>query len=332
MTLDDVAPSTRSRCWPRRTKKLVIVGDTETTEGLADHVSDADLLVIEATFLQRDAATARLRTFDGHGCRARGAGGVGSSSSRTSRAAIRMRTSWRRAASFANSRIAATSTASRSDDEVPLFRAGPVCWILNRPSTRAAGTRLSQGVWLAWAAASAADRGGPMTFNFETLKATLVLYGLNAVFASASGARMVRLWHRPALRVACADSDASCRRLGHRVSLSLARYAVLAVVGIAVLQLFGIQTASLVAVLGATSLAMDWPCRGRCRTSPPAMLLLFRPFGSAMMSRSREGRQGGTLSLFMTELTTPDNTQILLPNGSVWGSVITTAPILAPAM
>lgn len=40
-------------------KKLVIVGDTETTEGLADHVSDADLLVIEATFLQRDAATAR---------------------------------------------------------------------------------------------------------------------------------------------------------------------------------------------------------------------------------------------------------------------------------
>lgn len=40
-------------------RKLVIVGDTETTEGLADHVRDADLLVIEATFLQRDAATAR---------------------------------------------------------------------------------------------------------------------------------------------------------------------------------------------------------------------------------------------------------------------------------
>lgn len=40
-------------------KKLVIVGDAETTEGLADHVSDADLLVIEATFLRRDAATAR---------------------------------------------------------------------------------------------------------------------------------------------------------------------------------------------------------------------------------------------------------------------------------
>ncbi|CCD86961.1 Ribonuclease Z (RNase Z) (tRNase Z) (tRNA 3 endonuclease) [Bradyrhizobium sp. ORS 285] len=40
-------------------KKLVIVGDTETTDGLQEHVRSADVLVIEATFLQRDAATAR---------------------------------------------------------------------------------------------------------------------------------------------------------------------------------------------------------------------------------------------------------------------------------
>ncbi len=40
-------------------RKLVIVGDTETIEGLALHVRDADALVIEATFLDRDAATAR---------------------------------------------------------------------------------------------------------------------------------------------------------------------------------------------------------------------------------------------------------------------------------
>jgi ribonuclease Z len=38
--------------------KLVVVGDTETTDGLSDHVRDADLLVIEATFLERDAAMA----------------------------------------------------------------------------------------------------------------------------------------------------------------------------------------------------------------------------------------------------------------------------------
>jgi ribonuclease Z len=44
---------------PEGRKKLVIVGDTETTEGLNEHVRDADLLVIEATFLDRDAAIAR---------------------------------------------------------------------------------------------------------------------------------------------------------------------------------------------------------------------------------------------------------------------------------
>jgi len=41
-----------------RGSKLVIIGDAETTEGLSGHIEDADLLVIEATFLQRDAAMA----------------------------------------------------------------------------------------------------------------------------------------------------------------------------------------------------------------------------------------------------------------------------------
>jgi ribonuclease Z len=44
---------------PAKRKKFVIVGDTETTEGLSDHVADADVLVIEATFLDRDSAMAR---------------------------------------------------------------------------------------------------------------------------------------------------------------------------------------------------------------------------------------------------------------------------------
>ncbi|KYG24739.1 ribonuclease Z [Bradyrhizobium sp. AT1] len=44
---------------PSGGKKLVVIGDTETTDGLSHHVAGADLLVIEATFLDRDAATAR---------------------------------------------------------------------------------------------------------------------------------------------------------------------------------------------------------------------------------------------------------------------------------
>jgi ribonuclease Z len=44
---------------PEGSKKLVIVGDAETTERLGEQVRDADVLVIEATFLDRDAAIAR---------------------------------------------------------------------------------------------------------------------------------------------------------------------------------------------------------------------------------------------------------------------------------
>ncbi|MBR0735790.1 ribonuclease Z [Bradyrhizobium liaoningense] len=44
---------------PSGGSKLVVIGDTETTEGLSRFASDADLLVIEATFLDRDASTAR---------------------------------------------------------------------------------------------------------------------------------------------------------------------------------------------------------------------------------------------------------------------------------
>lgn len=44
---------------PSGGKKLVVIGDTETTEGLSNRVAGVDLLVIEATFLDRDAATAR---------------------------------------------------------------------------------------------------------------------------------------------------------------------------------------------------------------------------------------------------------------------------------
>jgi ribonuclease Z len=43
---------------PSKSRKLVVVGDTETTEGLSEFIRDADVLVIEATFLDRDSALA----------------------------------------------------------------------------------------------------------------------------------------------------------------------------------------------------------------------------------------------------------------------------------
>lgn len=164
-----------------------------------------------------------------------------------------------------------------------------------------------------------------MTINFDTLQASLVLYGLNAIYAIlllAVGWYLSGAMQRFVTRVLGVT-----HRVDPLVTLfvaSVVRYAVLAVVGIAVLQLFGIQTASLVAVLGATSLAIGLALQGTLSNlAAGVMLLLFRPFhigndvevaGKAWKVRS--------LSLFMTELVAPDNTQILLPNGQVWGAAI----------
>ncbi|MCA1414045.1 mechanosensitive ion channel [Bradyrhizobium sp. NBAIM20] len=164
-----------------------------------------------------------------------------------------------------------------------------------------------------------------MTINFDTLKASLVLYGLNAIYAVlllAVGWYLSGAMQRFVTRVLSVT-----HRVDPLVTLfvgSLARYGVLAVVGIAVLQLFGIQTASLVAVLGATSLAIGLALQGTLSNlAAGVMLLLFRPFhiGDDVEVAGKAGKVR-SLSLFMTELVAPDNTQILLPNGQVWGAAI----------
>lgn len=164
-----------------------------------------------------------------------------------------------------------------------------------------------------------------MTINFDTLKASLVLYGLNAIYAIlllAIGWYLSGAMQRFVTRLLSVT-----HRVDPLVTLfvgSLARYGVLAVVGIAVLQLFGIQTASLVAVLGATSLAIGLALQGTLSNlAAGVMLLLFRPFhiGDDVEVAGKAGKVR-SLSLFMTELVVPDNTQILLPNGQVWGAAI----------
>ncbi len=50
----------------------------------------------------------------------------------------------------------------------------------------------------------------------------------------------------------------------------LARYAILVLVIVMVLGQFGVQTASIIATIGAIGLALGLPFRARCKTSPPA--------------------------------------------------------------
>jgi small conductance mechanosensitive channel len=112
--------------------------------------------------------------------------------------------------------------------------------------------------------------------------------------------------------------------LGNFVA-SVVRWAALAVVLVAVLGVFGIQATSIVAILGAASLAIGLALQGTLSNlAAGVMLVVFRPYKLGQFVDI--GGTSGTvkdLDLFTTELVTPDNVQIIVPNGQAWGSVIT---------
>ena len=104
----------------------------------------------------------------------------------------------------------------------------------------------------------------------------------------------------------------------------IARYFILTLVLLAVLAQFGIQTTSLVAVVGAASLAIGLALQGTLsHLAAGVMLLIFRPFrvGQHVQIAGTDGTVK-ELSLFWTELVTADNVQVIIPNGSVWGQQV----------
>jgi small conductance mechanosensitive channel len=120
---------------------------------------------------------------------------------------------------------------------------------------------------------------------------------------------------------------ASLNRTGHLDAMlktffgNMVRYFVLMIVALAVLSQFGIQTTSLVAVLGAAGLAIGLALQGTLsHLAAGVMLLIFRPFriGHHVQVSGIDGTVK-ELSLFWTEIVTTDAVQVIIPNGSVWG-------------
>ncbi|WP_269583417.1 mechanosensitive ion channel family protein [Roseibium sp. Sym1] len=106
---------------------------------------------------------------------------------------------------------------------------------------------------------------------------------------------------------------------------SIVRWLILLITVIAILQLFGIQATSLVAVLGAGTLAIGLALQGTLSDlAAGVMLIIFRPYKVGQFVDI--GGTSGTvkdLNIFVTELVTPDNVQIIMPNGKAWGTVVT---------
>lgn len=99
----------------------------------------------------------------------------------------------------------------------------------------------------------------------------------------------------------------------------LARYFVLAATVIAALGTVGIETTSVVALLGSAGIAVGLALQGNlAHFASGVMILFFRPFaiGDVIEAAGTIG-QVEDIGLFATTLGTPDGHKIVVPNGAI---------------
>ena len=100
---------------------------------------------------------------------------------------------------------------------------------------------------------------------------------------------------------------------------------LLAAVVIAVLDVVGIQTTSLVAVIGAAGLAIGLALQGSLANfASGVMLIIFRPFRQGdFITAGGESGIVEEVTLFTTSMRTPDNKAIIIPNAAITSGSIT---------
>ncbi|HCP18270.1 MAG TPA: small-conductance mechanosensitive channel [Alphaproteobacteria bacterium] len=108
------------------------------------------------------------------------------------------------------------------------------------------------------------------------------------------------------------------------VIASIIRYIILLVAFVAGLGSFGIETTSIIAVIGAAGLAIGLALQGTLSNVASGVMLLFlRPFKVGDWMET--GTVSGTvdeIGIFSTVINTFDNIYISVPNSSIWGSII----------
>lgn len=106
---------------------------------------------------------------------------------------------------------------------------------------------------------------------------------------------------------------------------SIIRTVLLLFVVIAAMDRLGVNTASLVALLGAAGLAVGLALQSSLQNfAAGVMLIIFRPFKAGDFIEAA-GISGvvENISIFSSTLKTGDNREIIVPNGSIYGGVIT---------
>jgi small conductance mechanosensitive channel len=105
---------------------------------------------------------------------------------------------------------------------------------------------------------------------------------------------------------------------------NLSYVTLLAFVIIAALSKLGIQTTSLIAILGAASLAIGLALKGSLSNfAAGVMMIIFRPFkvGDFIEGGGTSGTVEG-IQIFTTQLKTADNKTVIIPNARIFGDKI----------
>ncbi len=106
---------------------------------------------------------------------------------------------------------------------------------------------------------------------------------------------------------------------------SILKTMLLLVVVIAALEQLGVNTTSLIALIGAAGIAVGLALKESLQNfAAGVMLIVFRPFNKGDFVEVA-GTAGSVekISMFSTTLKTGDNRQVIVPNGSIYGGTIT---------
>jgi small conductance mechanosensitive channel len=150
------------------------------------------------------------------------------------------------------------------------------------------------------------------TYGIKVIGAIIIL--IIGRFAAGIGRRIVRR-----LLEKSNTDPAIVSFVGSLTYIIIIIFAVLAA-----LAKFGIQTASFVAILGAAAFAIGFALQGSLANfAAGVMILIFRPYrmGDFIQGAGTAGTVK-EMGLFTTVLSTPDNVKIMIPNGKLFGDVI----------
>ena len=106
---------------------------------------------------------------------------------------------------------------------------------------------------------------------------------------------------------------------------SIARYVIMGFTVLFVLNTFGVQTTSVVAIIGAAGLAIGLALQGTLsNVAAGVMLILFRPIkiGDFVEVSGKMGTVKA-INLNFTEMADLSNVQVIVPNAQVWGNIMT---------